>query len=402
MALYNFQMEPAYSKFLLDIQDTQAEDGSIPNTVPHGWGQSSADPLWAAAYPIILWNVYRHSGDVQLLARHYPGVRKYVDRLHRSAHDYIVTYNRFGDWLGIVQTSGALISTGGFLLMVRIVANIAHKLGKRRDAGMYHDLSAKIATAFNQRFFDPEKRLYDKGSQLASLFPLYLQIVPDDFRQAVLDHLVHDIMVNHKGHLSTGFIGSRYLLDTLVQEGRADVAYHIVSQETYPGWGYMVRNGATTMWETWQADKENCSHNHPPFAFVSGWFYSTLAGLVPDEDFPGWERFRVMPHLLGELSWVKASVDTLRGKVSIRWQLTQKGVEMAVTVPANSQATVCMPKGNIRVPRVCENNCAVWTCGKFVAGTRGIAFGQDIGEWIALDVLSGEYHFSVTEDSTTD
>jgi len=397
MALYNFQMEPAYSKFLQDIQDTQAEYGGIPNTVPHGWGAVSGDPMWAAAYPIILWNVYRHSGDVQLLASHYPGIRSYVDSLHREAPDGIVTHNRFGDWLGIVSTSGAFISTGGFLQMARIVAKVAQKLGKTEEAAMYHDLSAQIATAFNQRFFDPDKGLYDNGSQFASLFPLYLQIVPNDFRQTVLEHLVHDIMVNHQGHLSTGFIGTRYLLDTLVQEGRGDVAYHIVTQESYPGWGYMVRNGATTMWEAWDGDQVSCSHNHPPFAFVSGWFYSTLAGLIPDEDFPGWERFHVIPHLLGELTWVEASVDTLRGKVAIRWQLSDKGVEMAVTVPATSQATVCLPKRNILHPRIDESNAPVWTDGNFVAGTRGISFGQDIGDWVALEVLSGEYHFKIFE-----
>jgi alpha-L-rhamnosidase len=403
MGLYNFDMPPAYTKFLQDIQDAQGEDGRIPDTVPHVWGTNPGDPMWAAAYHFILWDAYRHTGDKRLLAQHYDGLKRYVEMLRRESKDaYIINRNNYGDWVGVAQTPKPLISTGSFYLVTRIVADVAEILGKKDDAKIYRDLCAKIAEAFNAKFYDAQSEQYGNGSQFSNAFPLYLGIVPLEKRETVIAKLMQDITEKHKGHLSTGFIGTKYLLDALTQSGRADTAYAIAAQDTYPSWGYMVKMGATTIWELWKHETGPGmnSHNHPAFGLVSGWFYSTLAGIRPDPQKPGWERVIVQPHVAGDLKWAEASVDTLRGKVAVRWDVAamgteSQGIRLKVIVPANATATVYVPKIGRAPYEVKEGNAVLWRDGKITASVKGVRDGKDAGNGVAFEVEAGTYTFEL-------
>ncbi|MDW8289367.1 MAG: family 78 glycoside hydrolase catalytic domain [Armatimonadota bacterium] len=401
MGLYNFSAEAAYMKFLRDIADAQGEDGRIPDTVPHVWGTNPGDPQWAGAYLFIAWDMYRHTGAKHVLEAHYEGFKRYVEMLRREAGDsYILTRNNYGDWVAVVETPKDLVSTGTYYLTVKVLADIARVLGKRADEREYRELCAKIADAFQRRFWNAEAGFYGNGSQFSNIFPLYLGIVPEEHRQKVIDHVVHDITVNHKGHLSTGFIGTRYLLDTLTMYGRADIAYLVASQDTYPSWGYMVRMGATTIWELWKYEvgPGMNSHNHPAFGLVSGWFYEALAGIQPDASRGDWEHLIVRPHPVGDLRWAQASVDTIRGKVSVRWEKRPDAFLLSVTVPANSEATVYLPKIGIPNPAITEAEGRIWRNGQFVSRVPGVRSARDEGEWIVLQVGSGDYHFKLHAD----
>jgi len=393
MGLYNFDAPAAYTKFLQDMQDSQGEDGRIPDTVPHVWGSDPGDPMWSGAYPFITWDVYRHTGDRQLLAKHYDGLKRYADMLAREAEDYIVGRNNYGDWVGVVETPKDLISTGSFYRVSWILARIAEILGNSEDAREYDKLCSKIADAFNAKFFDPDTNSYGNGSQYSNAWPLYLGIVPEDRQKAVLDNLVEDILVNHKGHLSTGFLGTRYLPDVLCNSRHADLAYTIVTQKDYPGWGYMIANGATTIWELWKLETGAGmnSHNHPAYGAISGWFYRCLAGIVPNAEHPGFEHFDIKPFVAGDLKQAKASVNTIRGPVRSHWIRGKKGITLKVTIPANSKASIWAPKVGLADVRVKEGSKAVWRDGRFVPGVPGIESASDAGEWIKFEVGSGEY-----------
>ena len=397
MGFYDFDMPAAYNKFLQDMQDNQREDGAIPDTVPHVWGSQPGDPMWAIAYPSIAWDMYRHTGDKQLLAKHYDGLKAYTDMLAREAKDYILTRNNYGDWVGVVETPKDLISTGAFYRTSWITARIAEALGKTEDAAKYTDLCADIADAFNAKFFHPDTNNYGNGSQCSNSLPLYLGIVPADVKKAVVDNLVNDIMIVHKGHLSTGFVGTRYLPDVLCNEGHADVAYTIVTQKDYPGWGYMIENGATTIWELWTLATGNAmnSHNHPAFGAISGWFYSMLAGIVPGDKHAGFEEFDIKPFAPGDLKEAKASVDTIRGLAASHWKRDGKGIVLNVTIPANSKASVWVPKVGLSNFKIEEGSKVVWRDGKFVAGVPGIEGALDAGDWVKFEVGSGEYKFKL-------
>ncbi len=400
MGLYNFAAETAYVKFLQDIADAQGEDGRIPDTVPHVWGTNPGDPQWAGAYLFILWDMYRHTGAKHLLEQHYEGMKRYVEMLRREAGEScILTRSNYGDWVAVVETPKDLISTGTYYITVKHLADIAQVLGKRADEREYRDLCERIARAFNARFWNAEAGYYGNGSQFSNIFPLYLGIVPEEHRQKVLEHVVHDITVNHKGHLSTGFIGTRYLLDGLTRQGRADIAYLVASQDTYPSWGYMVRMGATTIWELWKYEvgPGMNSHNHPAFGLVSGWFYEALAGIQPDATRGDWEHFVVRPHVVGDLRWAQASIDTLRGRVAVRWEKRPDAFLLSVVVPVNSRATVYLPKLGITNPQVTEAEGRVWQKGTFNPRVAGVLSARDEGDWMVIEVGSGDYHFKLQE-----
>lgn len=396
MALYNFHAEPAYVKFLQDIRDAQGPDGRIPDTVPYlGWGGIPGDPMWASAYAFILWDLYRHTGDRRLLEQHFSGLVRWLGLLRARARDNILTAGHYGDWIALVRTPQPLIATGTYYRCAWIVARIAEILGREHEGREYRALCRRIAAAFNARFLNPATGEYGNGSQFSQAWPLSLEIVPAASRKAVLDQLVHDIMVTHHGHLTTGFIGTRYLLDALTREGRADVAYTIATRRDYPGWGYMVANGATTIWELWkQATGPGMnSHNHPALGSVSAWYYSALAGIIPDPDHPGYERFTVRPHVVGDLRWAAATVETLRGQVASRWTIAGDAVQLHVEVPANSRATVCVPKAGLREVQVTESGTLLWRGGKLLGRVPGIESARDEGGWVSFEVGSGSYDF---------
>lgn len=400
MGLYNFDAGPAYTKWLRDMEDTQGEDGRVPDTVPHVWGSNPGDPMWAAAYPFITWDMYRHTDDRRLLARHYGGIKKYVDMLAREAKDYIIERNNYGDWVGVVETPRDLISTGAFYRCSWMVARMAEILGQPNDAKKYDDLCAKIAAAFNKRFLDLKTNNYGNGSQYSNAWPLYLGIVPAEKHDAVVKNLIEDITVNHKGHLSTGFLGARYLLEVLCREGRPDVAYTIVTQKDYPGWGYMISMGATTIWELWKYEvgPGMNSHNHPAFGFVGGWFYRALAGIVPNAEHGGFERFDIKPFVVGDLKEAQASVDTVRGLVASHWVRTNNGITLNVTIPGNSTASVWVPKVGLADVVIAEGSKPIWHAGKFVPGVPGVESASDAGDWVKFEVGSGTYSFRLMSD----
>lgn len=383
---YNFDMTPACVKFLQDIADAQGEDGSVPDTVPKVWGKQNGDPMWSAAYPVIVWQTYLHTGDKGILAQHYNGIKKFIDHLHSQTQDLILAHNTYGDWVSVEGTPKDLISTGGFCWMTGMFADMAKALGRDADVRTYRDLQKSIGLAFNRAFYDPKTGIYGNGSQFSIAMPLALDIVPAEKREAVLATLVEAIEVKHKGHLSTGFIGTPFLLDALVKHGRADLAFKIVNQRTYPGWGYMIENGATTVWELWTLATGNGmnSHNHPAFGFVSSWFYRVLAGLEPDPSNAGWSSFTVKPYVLGDLEWARATIDMLRGRVSSEWHIIPGGIKLAVTVPAGSNATICLPK-------LGKKDCKVYQGGALVEKKRI----RDDGEWMILEAASGEHTFKL-------
>ena len=185
-------------------------------------------------------------------------MKKWVDFLTAKAENYIVKYSKFGDWVPpgfqkkSLETPGELVSTWYYYHDCLLLSKIAHVLGKSDDEEKYRVLSEKIKAAFNKEFLKGDHYTFRwetlvTGSQTSNLLPLYLDMVPEEKREAVLNQLLQDIIAAHSCHLGTGIVGTRFLLDTLTKYGHAELAYKIVTQKTYPGWGYMVENGATTL-----------------------------------------------------------------------------------------------------------------------------------------------------------
>ncbi len=398
-AMLNFDMAAFYTNFIRDIHDVQSPEGFVTDTVPHRYGSGPADPAWGTAYPLICWYMWEQYGDRRILEENYEGLKKYVEFLRSRAPDNILSYSYYGDWVAVEPTPGAFVSAVYYDYDVQIVAKIAGLLGKTADAESYSQLETQIKEAINRKFFDSETGNYANGTQTANTFALFLDLVPDKQRGHVMGRLTNDIVYTHNTHVTTGFIGVKYLLPTLSRFGRSDLAYELATQTTYPSWGYMVASGATTLWELWQ-DKTGPamnSHNHAMFGSVGAWFYQALAGIAPAADGAGYRRIRIAPHVVEDLRWVSASVETIRGRVASAWSHSPGVITLEVTIPANSDAKVIISKEqDMTEVMVFEGGRVVWEKGHFVPGAPGIASASAKGDEITFDVGSGRYSFRLT------
>jgi alpha-L-rhamnosidase len=262
-------------------------------------------------------------------------------------------------------------------------------------------LSDKIKEAFNAKFLNRETNQYGTGSQTCNSFPLYLGIVPETHIPAVVNNLVRNIMIDHDGHLWTGILGTKALVETLPEHGRGDVMYKIVTQTTFPSWGYMVKKGATTLWERWGGYKffgpGMNSLNHIMFGNVDEFFYKYLAGIQSAN--PGYKRISIKPHVLDDLESANASVETVRGLVSSKWVKDGNSLTLEVTIPANTQGEVNVPKIGLEYVKVKEGDNTIWQAGLFSGGVAGIINAAESEEYMTFEVGSGFYRFELTGKS---
>jgi alpha-L-rhamnosidase len=398
-AMMNFDMAAFYTNFVRDIRDDQMPDGEIPDTVPHKYGRYPADPAWGTAYPLLCWYMWQQYGDTRILQENYDGLKKYVEFLRTRAKDNVLRYSYYGDWVAIKHTPGALVSDFYFYYDTRILSEIAKILGKNEDADAYAKLAGEIKDAFNKEFFNAETGEYANGTQTAQALPLFLDLVPEKERGGVMGKLYNNIVYERNTHVTTGFIGVKYLLPVLTRDGHSDLAYELATQTTYPSWGYMIAEGATTLWELWQSKigPSMNSHNHIMMGSLGAWFYRALGGIDLGPDGEGYRHIVVEPNMVEDLSWASASIETVRGQVSCSWKKRAGAVSMEVVIPANSDAKIVVPaEEEMTAVTVREGGHVVWEKGKFVPGDPGITGATSRDQAIEFNAGSGYYHFLLT------
>ena len=362
MALFNFDLDPFFTKWLADFADAQRADGELPPIVPTSdWGYSdrpmdgainSPNPGWDVAYVLIPWWTYQYCGDRRLLDFHFEGMKGVTDWTGTFAEEYIVTEG-LGDWLapthtdeqrGLPPEGPAITSTAFYYKMAATIAAAADVLDRPVDQKAYATLAADIKAAFNDTFLDPHTGIYATGEvatyrQTSNVFPLAFDLVPDEHVAAVVEQLVADVAETHDGHLNTGFHGTKYLLPVLTAYGHLDLAYEVATQTTYPSWGHWIdRHGATTIYEAWELSSR--SRDHYAYGAIDEWFYKDLAGIRPAS--PGFAHVDINPHVPSDLDSVSATVDTVSGVISTGWS-TGDGFELDVSIPAGVTATVHVP-----------------------------------------------------------
>jgi alpha-L-rhamnosidase len=304
----------------------------------------------------------------------------------------------YGDWCdtytmdGMSGDSGRtpqnLIATAYHYNNCRIMARAAKLLKKPEDEKLFSESADQLKLAFNKKFLDPATGVYLSGTQCAYALPLAFGLVPDECRQKVIDNLVNDILVTHKGHLSVGLIGMQWLMQVLTDIGRPDVAWTIVTQTTRPSWGYMIGKDATTIWERWDSDTRDPGMNSEALLIQAGnldaWFYQTLAGINYDREQPGFKHVVIKPQLLGDLGWVKAHHDGPYGRIVSNWKREGDKLTMEVTIPANTTATVYVPA---------KDAASVTESGKPAVNAIGVKFLRMENSAAVYAVGSGVYRF---------
>ncbi|MBZ5671128.1 MAG: glycoside hydrolase family 78 protein [Acidobacteriia bacterium] len=397
--MLNFDMAAFFTNFLRDMRDVQGADGTLTDTVPHRYGSRPADPAWGTAYPLICWYMYEQYGDRRILEENYEGLKKYVEFLRSRAPDNVLRYSYYGDWVAIEKTPGELVSDFYYYYDTLLLSKIAAVLGNSADSASYAALATQVKDAFNHEFFDAKTGNYAGGTQTANALPLFLDMVPKDRRGSVTWNLTDNILYRHDTHLTTGFIGVRYLMPLLTELNRSDLAYDLAVQTTYPSWGYMIANGATTLWELWQnkAGPSMNSHDHHMMGSVDAWFYRALAGIKVEAENAGYRHFRIEPQVVRDLAWASATVGTVRGNVTSSWTHTPGVVTLEVDVPVNSTASVSIPKDlEMTQATVREGDRTVWENNHFVEGTPGIRGAKYENGRVAFEVGSGHYAFRLT------
>jgi len=410
--LHNFDGLRFHEKWIDDHADEQArneEHGYVSDTIPDGFGGAPADPTWSVTQVVIPWFVYQQYGDTTILERHYEEMRAYVEFWHSETDDGILggKHTKYGDWLefesdentlaalGDVSrgTAFALYNTAYHYWTVDRLASIADALGKDADTARYEGMSAEVASAFNERFFDADAARYEPWTQTAQALPLYFGIVPEGEAEPVADNLAQKVRSEDGGNLKTGFLGTRPLINALAEHEHTEVAYEVVSQPERPGWVYMVRQGATTMWERWDSDDRvgsgMNSFNHSPFTLVSEWFYRVLAGLrVSGSD------IEIAPQTVEDLDWAVGRIDLPAGELRCRWDRTDDGINVDVGVPWNTTATVRLPAGD---GSITESDETVWADGSESSLPSGIKSVTAADGDVTLRVTSGSYEFDVQQ-----
>ncbi|MBV9469746.1 MAG: family 78 glycoside hydrolase catalytic domain [Abitibacteriaceae bacterium] len=382
--MYNFDSAANYVKWLNDLKDEQQPGGALPGIVPTGgWGyQWGNGPAWDSAYPLICWYLYQYYGDTRIFQVHYEHLRRYVDYLTSRAQDGIVSIG-LGDWVPPGPTAPvAVTDTGYYYRDALIVAQAASLLGNGADARKYTQLAASIKRAFNAKFFDPKTSSYADGSQTALSCALYQGLVEPQNKEAVLKNLVAAVD-KHDGHIFTGILGAKYVMNTLLENGRPDVAYTIATQKTAPGWGNWIERGATTLWEDWGGGS---SLNHIMFGDISAWFYKALAGINGDPAAPGFNHFFIKPQVLGDLTWARGEYDSIHGKIVSDWKLQDGQFKLDVTVPVNTTAMVVIPGTD--ATKIMESSLPLQQAS-------GVKLLRTDNNSTTLAVSSGTYHFTV-------
>ena len=361
--------------------DEQKPTGQLPGIVPtSGWGYSWGNgPAWDSAFLLIPYYEYLYYGDTESFRRHYDGMKRYIDYLTTRAKDGIVSIglNDWAPWK--TATDAGITDTAYYYVDTKVVALAADLLGKKEDARKYTQLAADIKTAFNKKFYQPATALYDNGSQTALSCALYQGLVEPENKAQVLKNLVAAVE-KASNHIDTGILGAKYLLNALLENGRADVAYRMVAQKDQPSWGWWLEQGATTLWEQWNGSE---SRNHIMYGDVSAWFYKALAGIQPDPQSPGFKHFFVTPHVMGDLTSASGKYDSIHGKITSEWKVADGALRLSLTIPANTTATVSLPVTD-----------PVQEAGKPVARAAGVKFLRTEAGRSVFEVASGTYHFS--------
>ncbi|MBF4465008.1 family 78 glycoside hydrolase catalytic domain [Flavobacterium sp. LC2016-12] len=348
--LYNFDGITIYEKWLADHQDEQQSDGGISNIIPNpgAFGYEFATgPDWTSSIAIIPWKIYEFYGDDSLLSKMYPNIKQYVDLIDKRYPTGITDWG-LGDWVPVKSTSSKpLTSTMYYYTDVMILAKTAKLLGKTSDADHYFKLADKIKNMFNEQFLNKSTYLYCSGTQTELSGPLYWGLVPDEFRQKVADNLYKKVQETNF-HLDVGLLGTKAILNALSENGYADAAYKMASQEDFPSWGYWIKNGATTLFENWplNVEKNDASMNHIMFGEIGAWMYKGIGGIFPDENVPGFKHIILKPNFVKGLDYFESEHTSPYGKIVSNWKRKKKKIIYKVTVPPNATATLYLEKNS--------------------------------------------------------
>lgn len=356
---YHFDMGSFFEKWARDVYDTQDKKGYFADTAPFRWGRRPCDPQVNTPISLILL-MYQMYGNKRIVEESYEGMIRYLKALLKEADQYLISRTGFGEWAcpkgecypeeygaGAVSknVTATLVSTAYLYYSISQIKQMAVILGNG-DAAFLDALQKTVFEKYNSCFYNENTGQYDKGSQSANALSLDLGLVPEEECKKVVANIVNNVK-EHQYHMTTGNMGTKSLIEVLCRNEKDDEAYRIMTSTTSPGFGYMLAKGATTIWERWEADRDNNimnSRNHPMLAAACVWFYKYLGGIQIETDKQGLQKLKIVPSVPEELNRVEAEMNILNGHVKVSWKKEQGKFVLNVTIPFNTSAKIHFPK----------------------------------------------------------
>ena len=358
-ALFNYDCHAFFKSWLLSMRDDQLPDGRVPHVIPRT-AMGGGSPGWQDAATIVPWEVYVQTGDREVLADNFEMMERLVGWYRGQAKEHRITkIGAFGDWLQPYaketrgDTPAPLLGTAFYALGADILTKSARVLGRADDAKRYGAEAATVKQAFTAHYFDEDGKLKNAPeTQTAYLLAIAFDLIPEALVEKATGHLVELVHVADD-HLRTGFLGTPFITSILDRMGHSKLACTVLFKETYPSWFFSINQGATTMWERWNSYSHQDgfgnagmnSFNHYAYGAVGTWMVERLAGLAPDPAHPGYKHFFIQPLPGGPLNAAQAKLDTPYGLARSAWALKGNTLQLEITIPPNTTATLRVPAG---------------------------------------------------------
>jgi alpha-L-rhamnosidase len=399
-AAFNMDVAAFFTKWLKDVAADQGADGAVPFVIPDVLRNNATSAGWGDVATIAPWTMYQVYGDKRILETQYPSMKAYVEYIRKKAGDSYMWKGGsiFGDWLfykSMQQTENDgytnpdMIATMFYAYSAHLLAQAAAVLGKPEDVQTYNGIFDRVKDAFNKTYVTAEGHIASE-SQTSYVLALHFGLLPEALRSKATGYLVADIK-ERGNHLSTGFLGTPYLCHVLTANGKTDVAYDLLLQQTFPSWLYPVKMGATTIWERWDGQKTDStfqdvgmnSFNHYAYGAIGDWMYRVAAGI--EIGAPGYKHILIQPQPNKQLTYAKASFESSYGTIASGWEMKDGKLVVTIKVPANTTATIVLPSA--QAASVTEGGTALSPAFKNVK--------QDKNN-LVIETGSGDYSFEYT------
>ena len=404
-----FDNSRLYAKWLNDIKDAQKPDGAIPDVAPNFWYYYKDNMTWPGAYLTIANMLYQQFGDMQSIKKHYPSMKKWMAYMKGKymTKDFIVTKDSYGDWCvppespelihsrdSTRTTDPKLIATAYYYYLLQLMQKFALLSNNNADVSGFASEAEKVKNAFNKKFYESSTGRYSNNTVTANILPLAFNMVPEGENEKVFKNIADKILNENKGHISTGVIGTQWLMRWLTKYDRADIAFKLASNTSYPSWGYMTVNGATTIWELWNGNTANPSMNSQNHVMLLGdlliWMYENLGGIHSDATGVAFKKIIMKPSFEVDLGFVNASYQSPYGTIESRWEKGNGQLTWEVAVPANAQAILYIPAEAMNDVKEGNKLASESDCVQFLKMENGKA---------VFEIGSGRYSFSVSSRS---
>lgn len=356
-----YKLSPFYHHWLQIWQDVMREDGSMPHTAPNPFS-AGGGPYWCGFIISASWNSYQNYGDLQNIEKFYPTMQQWLNYVEEHSSNGLLRkwpnteYRNWylGDWATpegvgdpnhIDERSVDLVNNCYISVCFDQMSKIARIINKTEDSEYYKDKKNKLNKLIHKSFYDDKEGIYATGSQIDMIFPLLIEATPAELIEDVTEKIKVITQEKYDGHLNTGLVGIPIMMEWASKSNQSDFIYSMLKKRTYPGYLYMIEQGATTTWEHWNGER---SWIHNCYNGVGQWFYQSVGGIRSIPGKQAYSEFIIDPQIPKGVTWANTTQEVPNGQICVNWKLSDEKMTLEVKIPIGSKAKLNPPQGTIK------------------------------------------------------